>query len=733
MPGCPGLLPPTANPVNFKTTLLLIVLLAAATGGYLWVRTAGGPAPAPPDALPSEPLVTGTRFSEVRLTRGDETLVLENDEGRWWQTAPVRFPVRRETVEAIVNAALSLAPRQSFALDDGVDNTVVSQPSDDTTGLDQPAAVLTLVSESATHTLELGRTSIAGTAYLRTPADRAIHLVDPALHRLIERVAPANLWPPVIPTLDPQRVDALDLRVENRTTALRRTTEGWTLGTEADERADDETARRIVAVGTEVPVLRYVGPAAGALDQYGLNEPSAILGVGGSSKDRQTLRVGAPADLAEQTRYASWSDTEEASPVVFVVSSAHVEPLWTEPDALRDPRIVTALPESIRGQHVNRVGRDSLEIAISRAADGTPSRFAFVEPSPGYSPDPELAPRWLTLLTTAPVRGYSRAPREAQAPVAVVELKLAGGRSEFVRLYADRDGRENTLLAVRENEAVAALVGGDVLAPLLAPVVTLRDRALPATPPLSEVRLQRDDGHEFVFVQGSDNGWDLVEAAGQAWELVAFDRLRQWIESPRVVAWTAMSELPRGPIARLSTGPDQPAYVVNVDQNLGQRTDLPGVFRLPPDIGPLLAHEYRSRMLLPVAAEDITRVQVWSAARAQAFAQTAPPPNAAIQQNAGGAWVSNDGTPLASPERWSALPRDLAGLSAKRYFEGRPDESPADLVLQIETRGGDTHTLIHFEAGRWAFDDQPLFIDADLNDRLTDPAAPWNRPAEAAE
>ncbi|MEM7627536.1 MAG: DUF4340 domain-containing protein [Planctomycetota bacterium] len=714
--------------MNFKTTLLLLVLLAGAAGGYLLLRSSGGPTPPATDVAAPTPLVTGRSFSSLRIDRGGEAVAFENVAGRWRQTAPVRFPVRADAIEALINAGLSLTPRQSFAVDDGSENTVVSQPSDATTGLDQPAAVVTFVSDTGTHTLELGRTSIAGSAYLRTVRDGAIHLVDPTLHQLVPTADPAGLWPQKLPTLRAPRISAIDLRSNNRVTALRRTGEGWTLGTRGDERAHAPAVEQIAAVAEDVPVLRYVGVAEGALSKYGLDEPAAVLGVADPAGTRQTLRLGGPADLNEQTRYATWSDTDEPSPVVFVMPAVHAAALRADPETLRDPRIVTALPESIRGQSVNRVGRDSLELALA-GPGGTPSpsgaRFAFVEPSPGYTPDPELAASWLTLLTRLPAEGFSRAPREAQAPLAIVELKLAGDRSEFVRLYADRDGRENTLLAVRENEAVAALVSHEAVAPLLAPVVTLRDRMLPASTPLDVVRLERDDAHEFVFVRENDGRWSL-EGADAEWEAVAFSRLQDWLEAPRVAEWTARSELPRGPIARLSTGSDRPAYVVNVDQNLGQRTDLPGVFRLPPEVGPLLAREYRRRMLLPVRADEIRRVVVWSGREAVTTAEEDPASGTVVRRGEDGAPLDANGRALPDPEGWTPLFSHLAGLSAKRYFEGRPDESPADLLIRLETADGRTHTLEHFEAGRWSFDGQPLFIDADLNDALTDPAAAWN-------
>lgn len=712
--------------MNFKTTLLLLVLLAGVAGGYLLLRSSGGSPTTPPGPAPSAPLVTGRTFQEIRIERGGDTLVLTRENDRWFQTQPVRFPLREDAIDALINAGLSLAPRQTFLVDDDTENTLVSQPSDNTTGLDLPVATVTFVSDTGDHTLELGRTSIAGTAYLRTSADGAVHLVDTVLHQLIPTTEAAGLWPRKLPTLRASRVSEIELRKDSRVTTLRRAEQGWTLGKDGDERADVKAAAQLAAVAQDVPVLRYIGATPKELGKYGLVEPQALLTAADPAGHRQTLRVGGRADLNGQTFYATWSDTDTASPVVFVVPGSHIAAMSIDPETLRDARVVTALPESIRGQHVNRVGRDSLEIAVL-SNSGSPAtgaaRYAFVQPSPGYTPDPELADRWLSLLTRLQAQGFSRAPREAQAPLAVIELKLSGDRSEFVRLYADRDGRENVLLAVRENEAVAALVSREAVAPLLTPVVMLRDRVLSTTTPLGVVQLKRDDGYDFVFSPSPDGSW-VLENAGQEWEAVAFDRLRRWVESPRVTEWTALSELPRGPIARLSTGPDQPAYVVNVDQNLGQRTDLPGVFRLPPEIAPLMAHEYRKRMLLPFTAEQISGVNI---GRLPSIGDdpTLILGKVVVKRAEDGGFGLND-QPIenaAAAEFFKAL----AGLRAKR-FHTPPSPQERELPVKsyaIQTVDGQTFWLLRLDNGLWKLNDRFFYLDQTTDATLTRTDVPW--------
>lgn len=715
--------------MNFKTTLVLIVLLAGLAGAYLWVSSRGPigsntVAPTAPRAF-----VTGRDFSQITLQHAGETFTLSREDQGWWQTEPVRFPVTGEAVEALINAGLSLSPRETFTFP--FDDPIAAGRPDTLAafGLDPPRALVAYESDTGTHALRLGQTNVAGTAYLQTVGDENVHLVEATLHRAVLDTDPRAWRPKELPTLAADRVNQINLRHGKKNIQLQRTAEGWSLNTGGDERADAQAVLRLAAIGQQIRPLAYIDDDPATLGSYGLTEPRITLTTADPAGDQRTLRLGKAADLSAQTVYASWSDTDEHSPVVFTLPAATATALDLDVDALRDLRVVTALAGTIRGQSVNRVGRDTVELAQRPDGRG----FAFVQPQTGYDPDPELAAAWLATLTRVEPIGSARAPREAQAPLALIELKLTGDRKEFVRLYADRDGRDDVLLAVREREAVASLVPRDQLAPLLAPVVQLRDRALPPSDlaALDMIRLKRDDGHEFRFDQVSPGQWLLngddpgVDSAG--WESGAFDRLTDWLKEPRVAAWTALSELPRGPIARLSTGPEKPAYVVNVEQHLGQRTDLPGVFRVPPDISALLAGEYRLRFVIPPGAGKVTAAAIGLAGDDP----TAPPARqAVVQLGDDGVYRDADGNRYGDQHNAAGLLRTLSDLRVKRYIPELPAEQRQRpiKVFELRTDRGETHRLMRYNQGAWSVDGQRYFyLDVETDRALTDKETAWGK------
>ncbi len=657
--------------MNFKTTLVLVVLLVGVVGAFL---LRAGDRGTLSDAPAPEALISGRGFDAITLRGEGPPLSLRNEGGRWWQVEPVRFPVATEAMDSLINAALALTPRETITPALTTADLERGAPTLSSLGLDPPLATVAYVSDEGEQTLELGNTTVAGTAYIRRAGEQAVYVVDGALHRALLTPSPRAWRPKVLPTLPAQRVSRIALQRKGENLLLQRTAEGWSLGENGGQRADTEKAAALASVLDGVSVLNYVDDDAASLSRYGLDRPTARLTLSDTEGKQQTLRIGSDADLDGRSVYASWSDTDEASPVVFTLPATVGQALAVTVNALRDARVVTALPGSVRGQRVNRVGRDTLELATRPDDQG----YAFIEPKPGYAPDTALAQAWLQILPQARAMGYAHVPGEAQAPLAIIELVLAGDRAEFVRLFEHRDGREGTLLAVRASESIAAVLPADTLAPLLAPLITLRDRTLPPPDELTTIRLTRDDGTEFRFsLQDGNTPW-VLDGAGNDWERQPFAELMAWIQKPHVEQWTPLADLPRGPMVRISMAGDQAAYVVNAEQGLGQRTDLPGVFRLSAAVMNLLTAEYRDRQIVSVPVADVDAVVL-----------TRGGVSRRIERGPDGRYrLGSDGE--VDQAVAGRLFNTLAGLRSERLLTAQQARlKPEAAALRIELRRGD--------------------------------------------
>ena len=639
--------------MNFKTTALLLLLLLGSAGLYLGTRGGKTPAAAPPAADPAlgRPLVNEVTFRRLVIehggTRGPREAYRLED-GVWWQVQPVHFPVDAKGPESIINAALSLAPRQKLTPrgDDDTNPDLDGVPTRADLGLGPQADRVVIVGGEDVFNLVLGRREVAGTAWLAVDGGGLAYLVDPTLHDAVAAAAPDAWRPAQLPGPGADTVVGLTLEQRGRsadeTAVLHRGAAGWHWGPDHpaipsgddEARGDRDATNRLAAIADGLPIAGYVTDDLTRQAELGLADPVATLvlralavsdnpGAEHTSVPVCTLRLGRPADASRPpSRYATASFGDEPSPVVFVVPGAAVAPLLADPVTLRDPRLVVADPSAVLGLRIDRVGSGTLELAWSKSGESGRSGAAaeravrFVEPNRDTPADPRWGADWLTLLQRTRAEGFTSAPPEAQAPVATATLRLAADRVEHVRLYRDRDGRSDVMLAVREDEPVAAVVPAETLAPLLAPAITLRDTRLPAPEGegIETVRLTRDDGVVFAFsrLDGDSPELQVIDAEPQPvaerWDVPALRRLQDWLRAPRAVQWTPSAGLPRGPVARLTTGPDAPAYTVNVGQNLAQRTDLPGVFRIAPEIAALFDAEYRPRVLIEARADELTAV-----------------------------------------------------------------------------------------------------------------------------
>lgn len=715
--------------MNLKTTALLLLLLLGSAGLYLGTRS--GPGSTAPPAVSSapvgRPLVSGQSFRRLVIERGGANATRQAyqlDDGAWWQVQPVRFPVQAAGPEAVINAALSLSPRQTLTPRDS-DRTAPELhdvPTRAELGLGPEADRVAIVSGDTVFNLVLGRREVAGTAWLAIDGADGAFLVDPTLHDAVDAAVPAAWRPPTLPGPAADTVGGLTLEQRGRSAdenaMMHRGPSGWHWGPRPDTpkapeqnaRADREAANQLAALTQGLPIGGYVTDDPQRLAELGLTHPAATLTLrlataAPSAAPVCTLRLGRPADGSQPpARYATASFGTARSSVVFLVSGSSVAPLLEDPAALRDRRLVTADPASVTGLRVDRVDSGTIALVSERVSGAAPA-VRFVQPNAQAHADPHWGAAWISLLHRTRADAFAPAPPEAQAPIATATLQLAADRIERVRIYKEREGRTDVLLAVRENEPIAAVVPADTLAPLLAPAITLRATTLPAPRSVTAIRLTRDDGVVFAF-DALEGDAPSLQADGtqvptaKRWDVPALRQLQHWLQNPRAVQWTPRAELPRGPVARLTTGPDAPAYSVNVRQNLAQRTDLPGVFRIAPDIAALFNAEYRPRVLIDARADELTALSL---------------------QHPGSA-TATGAEPLGLRDR-------LAGLRAQRWLPAAPGGHGAlppaawSLRVQADTRHW---TLEHIGPDRWRINDQPVSLfpaDAQALDAAVDM---WN-------
>ena len=699
--------------MNAKTTVLLLVLLLA-LGGYAVFfeldrettrQRESRLAEAPPSRTP---LLDPAAFSldavtriELRRNGNAFTLVREGDPAAqrpgavWWQTRPVRFPLRRIAVEDLARAAIDAEVHSRFA--PGVDG----KPTAAELGFDEDGVEtsITLVTEGERgRTVELGKRGMRRRAYVRfaDELDR-VYVIDDALHRAAIGADAADFR---LRHTEPQgfalpdQADAFTLVRGDQRIELHRIDGRWFLNANATERADADAADDAVAAAGELRIERFLDGDPESFASYGLETARLRVRVeadvpGETETDADTTRthelhIGGPADLDETRFFARWSIDGEALPVVFTVRDDSIAPLEVDADDLRDPAVVLSEPGELSEVRLERGGEAVVHV---RRDEGGRWRFA---PDVGvaYEADASRVRRWIESLGEMETVRYAP-PAEGAEPGLRLDL-YAGGRRESVRLYE----RGEELWAVRNNEAVAGVLSAEASEPMRTDPLALRDRTLLSVDPssLSGIRIEQPDGASFRLTR-SEQGDDADAAAdpGAAWRLngaAAFERgaleaLLDELQPLEVERWLAQAvSLGEGGVIEWTlVTQDGSTRRLRVDPETGRGTaDFESsAFVLPRSVIDALQAEFRDRTVLSLAGDEVAAVTVrpWEG-------------DAFTIRREGDSFASSRGS--VEEQAAAALFDRASKLRVERHVSG-PVGQRALTTLAIETAAGRSHEL----------------------------------------
>lgn len=730
--------------MNFKTTLVLI-LLAAVVAGYFVLMELGTLSPrerarkaqsqggSPGAALFTDHNLEPDSITCLRIERADApAVVLERSDDQWHQVEPVRFPLDTERVRPLLRAATELRSIDRFQPStDSEDNA----PTRASVGLEPPRLTLAIESENERITLHLGDRSLGSNGYLALENDPHVYIVQDALHRrLLDQTV--NDWRRRrLESPDITALGQINLNRREGRIALSRVDGQWTIDSAPPQRASRAAIQRVVDAVQDARIEAFVADQPDSLSRFGLAEPRltcTLRTAASPSTDEtnheaqattHTLRIGLPTDLRNEQFFATWSQNDQQPAVVFTLSAADIEPLEVELDELRDPRLLTTGAREIKAIKVERPNQPNLQL-LRDVNQG----FVFGEPDPGYDMDYDAATALFEALATAEATGYRTDFTPTDDPMALITVTQRGSEAtETLRLYrAESSEDERAYLSVRENEPVAYRVTHESLAELFKPTLALRDRELLAVDPanVAQVVLKRDDGATFTFNRqtesdGAPAGWTLE--SGDAFEQDAFDALLDDLSPLRVERWLTDGPVEPGEdwCALTVRMRDGATHVLRVDPQTrhGVLAGIEPGFVLPNAVTERLTAEYRPRTILSASSDEIASVTV----------QVSDTEPVILQRDAEDRYVSNSGQSM-NQSRAGALFDALAGLKVERYVE--PDAEANQRLgpvrrVTVALQDGRTHELvIHGENdGRGArfaaLDGRPFRLRPRDHDRLT--------------
>lgn len=465
--------------MNPKTTLTLVIVLALA-GSVLFLTSQGRQATTDTEGPTKESVgiidsnLLGPSLSQITFYSGNFIPIqLERIAGEWFVTSPHRFPANSAAIDQALTriAELKATPleREAELILDG--------------------SGITLHNNGKEIHLSLGERLGAGKAVLTLwDGDQSqLYVVNDKLHELHADAFELKGHHPYYknrphPLLMPD-YGRIEIETVESSSVLRQVDQNWVIG-------EDESAERALEtrIGDHPGIadyfklfesleidqfVDYFGEEDAA--KYGLTQPLItvrFVPLGADPKRTNagmTLRIGSPADLADQTRYCSYGRSNTPYPIAFTIPTPIALAFGQSAERFRDPRLTTLAKPLIRTIQVEQHGQRGVIVSINLNREDT---LAAIEPELGnYPVNISLqGSEMLALLLDERAKEYLEVERESLKQIATITLDAPfEQKTESLQIYEELDaairkasvlvrrGKENTLLRI-ERPAIDRLL-----------------------------------------------------------------------------------------------------------------------------------------------------------------------------------------------------------------------------------------------------------------------------------
>ena len=589
--------------MNVKTTIALVALLAI-VGAYLYffeLNSQPPDGPAQPMAteqngapLLAEPPPLATNGAKITVDRQEKTTVIKRSDEDWIEVEPVQFPLNNYSINTIVDNIRDLRYTQKFTPSQN------GAPSLAEAGLDPPQATLTYHPDAETTlTFQIGRKLLGGHGYITVNTDENVYVVGDTLHQELIEAKPTTWRKKSFDVPSIEQTDQIILTRDLAQIQLHKIDGRWFLDEAATQRAAEDKVKTLADSVGQISVDKFVIDDPEDLKLYGLDNPTTIVQVhNAAEKKAVTLRIGAPADLKDESFFATWSTTDEPSGVIFTLGESKIKPFDIAADGLRSPKIFTTTADDVRRLLITRNGRE--QIILERDANG----WAFASPGPGYLADAEASKTLLDNLIVLESSDF-KAPyaRPGTTPTAIVEMARGGSGQQRVEFFSDGDG----FMALGGGETTGYRFSHDQVDLLFQPVLELRDRTV-IDLPADKIRglvLTRPDA-QFDFILDGEQ-WRLGQH--DSFETAAFNQLRDVLSPLKAEGWSLETVDPSISMTIKTTDGDR-RILVDPESRRATLTGINATFVLSQDTVDLLMSEYRDRSVLSLAMEDLASVKI---------------------------------------------------------------------------------------------------------------------------
>jgi hypothetical protein len=335
--------------MNFKTTLVLLVLLVLAGVAVLLTRNGGDEPVQSADADAGRKLIELDQSDVIKVAvnpSAGEPFVLEKSGGAWRVAEPVSAPAEPFAVDSLVGALVNLRSRGSIG----------SDASSAATGLDEPTYRIELTGAGGnTHNLTVGQKSAVGDIlYVSVGDEKQAEVVDAGLYEQLEKPL-SDYRRKQLVNVASQDVKQITIVKPDSKLILQKHGEQWQVVEPVKIPAEKTEVDDLIFAATGLRVEEFVSEAPADAAQYALNAPRLTVTLSTEAPATQpatrpatatagtTIRIGRYDDVRQKNVYA----TVSGAPTIAKVPATVLASFDKKPLDLRDRRVLDIMPEKV--------------------------------------------------------------------------------------------------------------------------------------------------------------------------------------------------------------------------------------------------------------------------------------------------------------------------------------------------------------------------------------------------
>lgn len=267
-----------------------------------------------------------TRITLSRVRADGAPMVFERGESGWNQVKPFAHPMDPFSIRQLIEQALQTEVVERIDPKNLPPNLTPASLQ-----LDPPAATVTFDWNGGSLTLNLGKVSLAGRAYMQIPGDPAILIVNQALHERALQANPKEWRDRTIFLnigIDSDRIERTE---GNAKINLARDRKTWNMLDPVKTRLDPAARDAMFQELGRARVSGFILDQPDDLSRFGLDKPVATLAVtSDGGKRTQKLLIGAAVSVTSQDRFGMI----EGRPVVVKIPAQVLGSLFRKPQNL---------------------------------------------------------------------------------------------------------------------------------------------------------------------------------------------------------------------------------------------------------------------------------------------------------------------------------------------------------------------------------------------------------------